>query len=97
MLRQKGIHTIEELSNSAENQVITNIDGSFDSDLDEGQSEGKTLCGDDEEESNDEEYNSNRNERKRVCKEKLTDATAGGTKLEPALTLIPVLMRGKCA
>ncbi|GFW18633.1 hypothetical protein TNCV_1222941 [Trichonephila clavipes] len=26
---------------------------------------------------------------------KLTDATAGGTKLEPALTLIPVLMRGK--
>ncbi|GFX23608.1 hypothetical protein TNCV_3770811 [Trichonephila clavipes] len=34
--------------------------------------------------------------KKRVCKEKLTDATAGGTKLEPALTLIPVLMRGKC-
>ncbi|GFU07288.1 DDE_3 domain-containing protein [Trichonephila clavipes] len=34
-----------------------------------------------------------RNEKKRVCKEKLTDATAGGTKLEPALTLIPVLMR----
>ncbi|GFV55113.1 hypothetical protein TNCV_2623341 [Trichonephila clavipes] len=37
-----------------------------------------------------------RNEKKRVCKEKLTDATACGTKLEPALTLIPVLMRGKC-
>ncbi|GFW97008.1 hypothetical protein TNCV_4802211 [Trichonephila clavipes] len=37
-----------------------------------------------------------KNEKKRVCKEKLTDATAGGTKLEPALTLIPVLMRGKC-
>ncbi|GFW20394.1 hypothetical protein TNCV_2729331 [Trichonephila clavipes] len=34
--------------------------------------------------------------KKRVCKEKLTDATAGGTKLEPALTLIPVLIRGKC-
>ncbi|GFV25903.1 uncharacterized protein TNCV_3868701 [Trichonephila clavipes] len=34
--------------------------------------------------------------KKRVCKEKLTDATAGVTKLEPALTLIPVLMRGKC-
>ncbi|GFU51185.1 transposable element Tcb2 transposase [Trichonephila clavipes] len=34
--------------------------------------------------------------KKRVCKEKLTDTTAGGTKLEPALTLIPVLMRGKC-
>ncbi|GFY11747.1 hypothetical protein TNCV_1529391 [Trichonephila clavipes] len=32
----------------------------------------------------------------RVFKEKLTDATAGGTKLKPALTLIPVLMRGKC-
>ncbi|GFW75022.1 hypothetical protein TNCV_2678901 [Trichonephila clavipes] len=29
--------------------------------------------------------------KKRVCKEKLTDATAGVTKLEPALTLIPVL------
>ncbi|GFT52240.1 hypothetical protein TNCV_4275551 [Trichonephila clavipes] len=28
--------------------------------------------------------------KKRVCKEKLTDATAGVTKLEPALTLIPV-------
>ncbi|GFT01050.1 uncharacterized protein TNCV_4054491 [Trichonephila clavipes] len=27
--------------------------------------------------------------KKRVCKEKLTDATAGVTKLEPALTLIP--------
>ncbi|GFW27004.1 hypothetical protein TNCV_1378421 [Trichonephila clavipes] len=26
----------------------------------------------------------------------LTDATAGGTKLKPALTLIPVLMRSKC-
>ncbi|GFX67378.1 putative RNA-directed DNA polymerase from transposon X-element [Trichonephila clavipes] len=37
-----------------------------------------------------------RNEKKRVCKKKLTDATAGGTKLEPALTLTPVLMRGKC-
>ncbi|GFS59954.1 hypothetical protein TNCV_3957491 [Trichonephila clavipes] len=37
-----------------------------------------------------------RNEKKRVCKEKLTDAAAGGTKLGPALTLIPVLMRGKC-
>ncbi|GFU12847.1 hypothetical protein TNCV_3574101 [Trichonephila clavipes] len=35
-----------------------------------------------------------RNEKERVCKEKLTDTTAGGTKLEPALTLIPVLMRG---
>ncbi|GFX61619.1 hypothetical protein TNCV_5111061 [Trichonephila clavipes] len=34
--------------------------------------------------------------KKRVCQEKLTDATAGVTKLEPALTLIPVLMRGKC-
>ncbi|GFW03276.1 hypothetical protein TNCV_463901 [Trichonephila clavipes] len=33
-----------------------------------------------------------RNEKKRVCKERLRDATAGGTKLEPALTLIPVLM-----
>ncbi|GFV06348.1 hypothetical protein TNCV_1528721 [Trichonephila clavipes] len=37
-----------------------------------------------------------RNEKKSLCKEKLTDATAGGTKLEPTLTLIPVLMRGKC-
>ncbi|GFW08945.1 hypothetical protein TNCV_3474951 [Trichonephila clavipes] len=37
-----------------------------------------------------------RNKKKRVYKEKLTDATAGGTKLEPAFTLIPVLMRGTC-
>ncbi|GFV40253.1 hypothetical protein TNCV_1444061 [Trichonephila clavipes] len=34
--------------------------------------------------------------KKSVCKEKLIDATAGVTKLEPASTLIPVLMRGKC-
>ncbi|GFV77727.1 uncharacterized protein TNCV_1574761 [Trichonephila clavipes] len=34
--------------------------------------------------------------KKSVYKEKLTDATSGVTKLEPALTLIPVLMRGKC-
>ncbi|GFV18612.1 hypothetical protein TNCV_2872441 [Trichonephila clavipes] len=37
-----------------------------------------------------------RNEKKKSLQVKLTDATAGGTKLEPALTLIPVLMRGKC-
>ncbi|GFW86339.1 hypothetical protein TNCV_4331231 [Trichonephila clavipes] len=33
-----------------------------------------------------------RMKKERVCKEKLTDATAGVTKLEPALTLIPVLL-----
>ncbi|GFX95273.1 hypothetical protein TNCV_848641 [Trichonephila clavipes] len=36
-----------------------------------------------------------RMKKKGVCKENLDD-TAGVTKLEPALTLIPVLMRGKC-
>ncbi|GFU89749.1 hypothetical protein TNCV_593681 [Trichonephila clavipes] len=34
--------------------------------------------------------------RKRSLQGKLTDDTAGVTKLEPALTLIPVLMRAKC-
>ncbi|GFW72036.1 hypothetical protein TNCV_4789241 [Trichonephila clavipes] len=36
------------------------------------------------------------NENERSLQGKLTDDTAGVTKLEPALTLIPVLMRGKC-
>ncbi|GFU10644.1 hypothetical protein TNCV_1773171 [Trichonephila clavipes] len=35
------------------------------------------------------------NEKERSLQGKLTDDTAGVTKLEPALTLIPVLMRGK--
>ncbi|GFW97085.1 hypothetical protein TNCV_2697071 [Trichonephila clavipes] len=36
------------------------------------------------------------NEKERSLQGKLTDDTAGVTKLEPALTLFPVLMRGKC-